>query len=79
MLIASTKVIQEYINNREFDEKLDVSTVRNDLTIEFNTDFNGPITTGIFLKIVAEYNCEKFKEKRNRWYTSFLENKQATK
>ncbi len=60
MLIASPKVIQEYINNSEFGDKLDVKTMRNDLAIEFNADFTCPITTGIFLKIVAEYNYEKF-------------------
>ena len=63
MLIASPKVIQEYINNIEFGDKLDVKTMRNDLAIEFNANFTCPITTGIFLKIVAEYNYEKFKKK----------------
>jgi len=64
MLIPSPKVIQEYINNSEFGDKLDVRTMRNDLAIEFNADFTCPMTTGIFLKIVAEYNYEKFKEKK---------------
>ena len=63
MLIASPKVIQEYINNSEFGDKLDVKTMRNDLAIEFNANFTCPTTTGIFLKIVAEYNYWKFKEK----------------
>ena len=64
MLIPSPKVIQEYINNSEFGDKLDVRTMRNDLAIEFNADFTCPMTTGIFLKIVAEYNYEKLKEKK---------------
>ena len=64
MLIPSPKVIQEYINNSEFGDKLDVRTMRNDLAIEFNADF----TCGIFLKIVAQYNYEKLKEKRIRKY-----------
>lgn len=63
MLIPSPKVIQEYINNSEFGDKLDVRTMRNDLAIEFNADFTCPMTTGIFLKIVAEYNYEKLSKK----------------
>mgnify|MGYP001310266755 CR=1 FL=1 len=57
-------MIQEYINNSEFGDKLDVKTMRNDLAIEFNEDFTCPMTTGIFLKIVAEYNYEKYKGKK---------------
>ena len=56
-------MIQEYISNSEFGDKLDVKTMRNDLAIEFNANFTCQITTGIFLKIVAEYNYEKFKKK----------------
>ena len=74
MLIPSPKVIQEYINNSEFGDKLDVRTMRNDLAIEFNADFTCPMTTGIFLKIVAEYNYEKLKEKKkSRKYVRFGE------
>ena len=54
-------VIYIYYGNSEFGDKLDVRTMRNDLAIEFNADFTCPMTTGIFLKIVAEYNYEKLK------------------
>ena len=65
-------IIQEYINNSEFGDKLDVRTMRNDLAIEFNADFTCPMTTGIFLKIVAEYNYENLNKKKKS--KIFLEN-----
>ena len=41
----------------------EVETLRNDLAIEYGADFTCPMNTGIFLRIVAEYNFEKLNKK----------------
>ena len=64
MLIPSPNIIQKYIDQSEFGDKLDIKTMRKDLAVEYNADFTCPLTTGIFLKIVAEYNHEKFLENK---------------
>ena len=58
MLIPTPLIIQEYINHIESGKISEVETMRNDLAIEYGADFTCPMTTGIFLRIVAEYNYE---------------------
>ena len=58
MLIPTPVMIQEYINHIESGDVSDVEIMRNDLAVEYGADFTCPMTTGIFLKIVAEYNYE---------------------
>lgn len=65
MLIPTPLMIQEYINQIESGKISDVETMRNDLAIENGADFTCPLTTGIFLRIVAEYNYEKLIKKHN--------------
>ena len=64
MLIPTPLMIQEYINQIESGKVSEIETMRNDLAIEYSADFTCPMTTGIFLKIVAEYNYEKLSQKR---------------
>ena len=64
MLIPTPLMIQEYINQIESGKVSEIETMRNDLAIENSADFTCPMTTGIFLKIVAEYNYEKLNQKR---------------
>ena len=64
MLIPTPLMIQEYINQIESGKISEIETMRNDLAIENGADFTCPMTTGIFLKIVAEYNYEKLNQKR---------------
>ena len=64
MLIPTPLMIQEYINQIESGKVSEIETMRNDLAIENGADFTCPMTTGIFLKIVAEYNYEKLNQKR---------------
>ncbi|MEY2950627.1 MAG: hypothetical protein RLZZ248_1828 [Bacteroidota bacterium] len=59
MLIPTPLMIQEYINHSQLGSIIDIRTMRNDLAIENGADFTCPMTTGIFLRIVAEYNFEK--------------------
>jgi len=56
-------IIQEYINHIESGNISEVETMRNDLAIEYGADFTCPMTTGIFLRIVAEYNYENLSKK----------------
>ena len=64
MLIPTPLMIQEFINQIESGKVSEIETMRNDLAIENGADFTCPMTTGIFLKIVAEYNFEKLNQKR---------------
>lgn len=65
MLIPSPNIIQNYINQIDPGCVSDVEIMRNDLAIEYGTDFTCPMTTGIFLRIVAEYNYERLDRKNN--------------
>jgi hypothetical protein len=62
MLIPTPLMIQEFINQIESGKVSEIETMRNDLAIENGADFTCPMTTGIFLKIVAEYNYEKLNQ-----------------
>ena len=63
MLIPTPLIVQEYINHIESGNISEVKTMRNDLAIEYGADFTCPMTTGIFLRIVAEYNYENLSNK----------------
>jgi ABC-type uncharacterized transport system ATPase subunit len=59
MLIATPKLIDEYTQQIGIGKRIDIKTLRKDLAIEHNADYTCPVTTGIFLRIVAEANYEK--------------------
>jgi hypothetical protein len=61
MLIPTPQIIQNYINRSRQGSLLDVKTMKQDLAFEYGADFTCPLTTGIFLKIVAEANFELMK------------------
>lgn len=60
MLIPSPAFIQDYINEHDAGIRLQVNTMRDDLALTYGADFTCPLTTGIFLRIVAEMNYEKY-------------------
>jgi hypothetical protein len=62
MFIATPKLIDEYIQEIGFGRRIDSKTLRKDLAIEHNADYTCPVTTGIFLRIVAEANYEKLQQ-----------------
>ncbi len=62
LLIPSPKLIDEYIQHIGYGKKIDSKTMPNDLALEHNADYTCPVTTGIFLRIVAEANYEKLQE-----------------
>ncbi|MEM1407111.1 MAG: hypothetical protein AAGG59_10080 [Bacteroidota bacterium] len=59
MLIATPKVIDNYIRQIPEGKKVDLKTMRKDLALDFNADNMCPLTTGIFLRIVIEKGHEE--------------------
>ncbi len=54
MLIATPKIIDEYIKQIPKGINVNIKTLRNDLALTYNADTTCPVTTGIFLRIVSE-------------------------
>jgi hypothetical protein len=61
MFIATPLLIDKYINQIPKGKKVTTQTMRKDLAIENKADYTCPVTTGIFLRIVAEAGFEKYK------------------
>ncbi len=59
MLIASPSILQDYLLSIPKGRSVSLETLRKDLAASHQADFTCPLTTGIFLRIVAEYNYEK--------------------
>lgn len=62
MFIATPQIIDNYIKQIPKGKKVSVQTMRKDLAIENRADYTCPVTTGIFLRIVAEANFEKYQQ-----------------
>lgn len=62
MFIATPQLIDAYIQEIGIGKHIDLKTLRKDLAIEHNADATCPVTTGIFLRIVAEANYEKLQQ-----------------
>lgn len=62
MFIATPQIIDQYIQEIGFGKHIDTKTLRKDLALEHNADYTCPVTTGIFLRIVAEANYEKLQQ-----------------
>jgi hypothetical protein len=62
MLIPTPKLIDKYIQEIGVGKRIDTKTLRKDLAIAHNADYTCPVTTGIFLRIVAEANYEKLQQ-----------------
>nr|MBI1232799.1 hypothetical protein [Cytophagales bacterium] len=60
MLIASPKLIADYVDSIGYGKRIPLKTMRNDLALEHGAEYTCPVTTGIFLRIVAEANYEKW-------------------
>lgn len=60
MLISTTVKIAEYINSIPVGTSVDPETMRKDLALDAGADHTCPVTTGIFLKIIAEAALEKY-------------------
>jgi hypothetical protein len=62
MFIATPLVIDEYIKQIPRGINVSFQTLRKDLALDNHADCTCPITTGIFLRIVAEANFEKYQQ-----------------
>jgi hypothetical protein len=54
MYISSPLIIDAYIKKIPWGNTVDIKTIRQDLATENQTEYTCPVTTGIFLRIVAE-------------------------
>jgi hypothetical protein len=62
MFIATPEIIDAYIREIPKGKSVSVLTMRNDLALEHGAEYTCPLTTGIFLRIVAEAAYEKYVE-----------------
>jgi hypothetical protein len=62
MHISTPQIIENYIKQIAKGKSTDTVTMRNDLAIENNAVFTCPLTTGIFLRIVAEAANEQLEQ-----------------
>jgi hypothetical protein len=60
MLIATPKIIDEYVVQIPKGTQVSLQTMRKDLATQFNAEYTCPVTTGIFLRIVAEAAHEQY-------------------
>lgn len=62
MLIPTPLLIDGYIRQIPKGTSVDNATLRNDLAVEHGAEVTCPLTTGIFLRIVAEAAYEEFQQ-----------------
>jgi hypothetical protein len=62
MFIATPLLIENYIKRIPKGKKATLQTMRKDLALENKADYTCPVTTGIFLRIVAEAAFEKYQQ-----------------
>ncbi len=62
MYISNPRTIDAYIRNIPKGKSVDIKTMRNDLAIEHDAEVTCPVTTGIFLRIVAEAANEQLQQ-----------------
>jgi hypothetical protein len=62
MLIVTPKMMDAYVRQIPKGKSVTTATIRRDLAAEHNADYTCPVTTGIFLRIVAEAAYEKIQQ-----------------
>jgi len=65
MLIATPQVVDEYIRRIPKGRQHGLKQMRTDLAHEYGADVTCPVTSGIFLRIVAEAAWEEYQEGRS--------------
>jgi hypothetical protein len=66
MLIATPKIVEEYIQHIPKGRTSTIQTMRKDLAAEFHAEYTCPVTSGIFLRIVAEKVYEEYREGKKK-------------
>lgn len=59
MLIATPQIIADYLTQIPKGYSTDVKKIRTDLANEYGAEYTCPVTTGIFLRTVAEFGYEQ--------------------
>lgn len=62
MLIPTPKLIDDYIKQIPEGKTVGTATIRKDLAMEHGAEVTCPLTTGIFLRIVAEAAYEEYQQ-----------------
>jgi hypothetical protein len=62
MLIATPKIIDDYVRQIPKGKSGSLATMRKDLAIEYGADYTCPVTSGIFLRIVSEAAHEQIEK-----------------
>jgi hypothetical protein len=62
MLIATPKIIDEYVRLIPKGKSGSLATLRKDLAIEYGAEYTCPVTSGIFLRIVSEAAHEQIEQ-----------------
>lgn len=61
MLIPTPEIVEDYIKLIPKGKHVDISTIRKDLAAAYGADITCPLTTGIFIRVVAEAAYESYK------------------
>ncbi|MFA6261920.1 MAG: hypothetical protein WC760_10655 [Bacteroidia bacterium] len=60
MLIATPAIVEEYIRNIPKGHSTHIRQMRKDLAAMYHAEYTCPVTSGIFIRIVAEKAYEEF-------------------
>lgn len=62
MLIATPLILDEYIRKIPKGHFTDIKQIRKDLAADYKAEYTCPVTTGIFIRIVAEAAYEEYEK-----------------
>ena len=62
LLIATPAIVDEYVKNIPEGTATSLQQMRKDLAAEFHADYTCPVTSGIFVRIVAENAYEQLQQ-----------------
>jgi hypothetical protein len=62
MFVATPQLVNNYIKQIAKGSKQTVQNMRKDLALGNGADYTCPVSTGIFLRIVAEANYEQYQQ-----------------
>lgn len=62
MFIATPQIIDGYVKQLKKGAQVNIKTLRKDLALQHGADYTCPVTTGIFLRIVAEAAYENLQQ-----------------
>lgn len=62
MLIATPTIVDEYVRNIPEGTHVSIKQMREDLAAEHHAEYTCPVTSGIFLRIVAENAFDQYQK-----------------